>query len=414
MPDRIEEPPPSAAPPPGFVSIAVPVCAAHFCSHFFQFLMPPLFPLLGPAYGVSYAELGLLVAVFYTVSGLAQAPAGFVVDRIGAARVLGSGLLLLAGSFTAMALAPPFPVLLGLMALAGLGNSVFHPADYAILSERVAHKRTGRAFALHTLSGTLGYAAAPVAMLWLSGAAGWQAAILAPAASGAAIGMVVLARGRLLSPSRGTRTTERFRVGDLSPVLTPTVLACFGYFVLSALPTVGVAGFLAPALSFRFGTALEVTAMAIGAQLLGNALGTLPGGWLADRAARHDWIVAGGLATASVLVLGAGSEAVSPSVLMAAFGLAGLAAGLTFPSRDMLIRAAATEGTTGRVFGIVYSGYDFGSALTPLILGGLLDLGATGWIVPLIAAAYLAMAGTAMVAGRPRRPLLRPGASRSP
>src|SRR5579875_120974 len=104
------------------------VTGAHTADHFFQLVLPLLFPLLKAAYGVSYTELGLLMTLFYTTSGLSQTPAGFLVDRFGARRVLATGLSILSGAMILIGLAPRFWLLLPLMVIASAGNSVFHPA----------------------------------------------------------------------------------------------------------------------------------------------------------------------------------------------------------------------------------------------------------------------------------------------
>src|SRR5262245_27094749 len=110
---------------------------AHGTSHFFHLILAPLFLWLKPAFGLSYAELGLLVSVFFMVSGIGQAIAGFVVDRIGAWIVLMTGVGLLAVSALGLAGSQNYPMLLLFSGVAGLGNSVFHPADFTILNRRV-------------------------------------------------------------------------------------------------------------------------------------------------------------------------------------------------------------------------------------------------------------------------------------
>lgn len=377
--------------PAGFTRVTLPVCVGHFFSHFFQFLMPPLFPLLKVNYGVSFTELGLLVTAYYGASGLAQTPAGFLVDRFGAVRILICGLMLLSVSFLLVAAAPPFLLLVPLMALAGLGNSVFHPADYSIMSALIAPRLIGRAYSLHAVAATLGYAAAPVGMLALASFMPWNRAVLVPAFAAGVTGLYfLLRRGDFIVPLRPLEVHES-AFGSIRALASAPIVACFAFFVLSALPGIGNTAFLAPALLAKFETPLHVAAMAITTMLAGTAVGVLIGGWLADRTRRHTRVVVAGLLAAAALILLATVQDVPAWLLVSAFGLAGIASGTTGPSRDMVIRAAASEGTTGRVFGFVYSGYDFGSALVPLLLGAVLDHGAAGLVTPLVAMGYAAM-----------------------
>src|SRR6476620_5896720 len=96
------------------------VSAAHFVSHFYILLLPPLFPFVRAEYGVSYTELGLALAAFNVVSAGLQTSAGFLTDRIGAPAVLVAGLLLSAGAFALAGLVPSFWFLVAMFAVAGL------------------------------------------------------------------------------------------------------------------------------------------------------------------------------------------------------------------------------------------------------------------------------------------------------
>ncbi|MBL8687448.1 MAG: MFS transporter [Rhodospirillaceae bacterium] len=384
--------PAAALPTLGFVRVLAPISVAHFCSHFFQFILPPLFPLMKAHYGVTFTELGLLVAIFYGFSGCSQAVVGVVVDRYGAARVLAGGLLLLAVSFTGVAMAPSYAWLLPLMALAGLGNSIFHPCDYSIMSARIEQSRVGRAFSIHALAGTAGYAAAPLTMLALAAFVPWNVAILAPVLLAALTALYILVRrSDFATPLSGGKAATPGQSTGLGVLMHSYVIAAFVLFSLGALPAIGVTAFLPAALLEQFGTPLAITAAAIGAQQAGGAVGVLLGGWLADRAGRHDYVIIAGLLVAGALIYAATTQPIPAVLLPTAFGLAGFAAGLTGPSRDMIVRAIATPETRGRIFGFVYSGYDLGSALVPLALAAILDRGHVGWIAPVIAASYLAM-----------------------
>jgi FSR family fosmidomycin resistance protein-like MFS transporter len=393
-----------ALPRPGFARIVAPVVIGHFCSHWFQYLLPPLFPLLHAAYGVGYVQLGILVTAFYIPSGVVQTFAGLVVDRISAPRVLACGITLLAGSFLAIAAAPPFAALVPLAALAGLGNSVFHPSNFAILNGRVAPSMVGRAFALHTLAGSLGYATAPIAALGLATRFSWQAAIVVPAALALAVALYIAAARHELNPSTVGRAAPGPRPRDRAggALLQRAVLACFAFFAIGSFPGLGIVSALPATLGALFDTDAGLVAGALSALLAGSGIGTIIGGWLADRSSRHERVVVCGLSAAAVLILLATTTPVPPFFLVGALSLAGLATGLTTPSRDMLIRAAATPATIGRVFGFVYSGGDLGNALAPLALGALLDHHAVVWIVPVIVAGYGGMICAALAAA-PRR-----------
>src|SRR3954462_1006030 len=170
----------SPAAPPSFRSDATIISLvgfAHGTSHFFHFVMPPLFPYLMREFGLGFTEAGALMTVFFVVSGIGQALAGFVVDKLGALRVLCGGVGLLAVASLLLAAAPSYPLLMAGMAVAGLGNCVFHPADFTLLNRRVSTPRLGHAFSVHGLTGNLGWAAAPVFVLGIASASSWRVAL---------------------------------------------------------------------------------------------------------------------------------------------------------------------------------------------------------------------------------------------
>jgi MFS transporter, FSR family, fosmidomycin resistance protein len=372
------------------VAIVGTVSAAHFCSHFYQFTMPLLFPRIQAEYGVGFTELGLIVTVFYASSGFAQTAAGFLVDHVGPSRVLAAGLGLLAASMALVALVPSFWLIYPAAALAGLGNSVFHPADYSIMSRRVEKSRVGRAFAVHALSGTLGYAAAPAVMVGLASVLPWRSAVLFAALGGGLVFLLVLAKQRLLAGPETAAVPSAPTSGPtpspLAALRHPAVLVCFSFFFLMAVPTVGLSGFVTTALGRLYETPIATVAAALTVNLVGNALGVLLGGILADRFSHHERIVAASVFFAAAVYFAVGLLGLSPLMLAILLGAAGFTSGLAAPSRDMLVRsAAATSATTGKVFGFAYSGFDLGSAAAPPLLGFLLDHDHAAWVLPAMA-----------------------------
>src|SRR5258708_5753193 len=368
--------------------VVVVVSAAHFFSHFYQFILPPLFLAIQASYGVSFAELGLVMTVFYVSSGAGQTAAGFLVDRVGPAKVLAAGLGLLVLSVTAMALVPAFWLMFPMAALAGLGNSVFHPADYSIMSQRITESRIGRAFAIHALFGTLGYAAVPVVMVALIQVMPWQRAMLVGALAGALVWLLVLSQVRFLAGDRPRRPAAPPAATDASPFSlfrSAAVFVCFSYFLLIAAPTVGMTSFLAAALNRLFHTPIEAVAAALTLYLAGSGFGTLMGGFVADWTKHHERVVVLGVACGTVIFFAVGLVAFDATGLAVVLALAGLSTGATNAARDMLVRSVASSTTTGKVFGFVYSGYDLGAALIPPILGLLLDRGLDAWVMPTVA-----------------------------
>src|SRR5664279_6408388 len=98
---------------------------AHCVSHFSQLLLPPLFPWLKDAFQVSYAELGMLLTIFFVVSCSVQTLSGFVVDRFGPRPVLFGGLVLLALAAFGFSMSTSYAMLCVFSVVAGTGNGVF-------------------------------------------------------------------------------------------------------------------------------------------------------------------------------------------------------------------------------------------------------------------------------------------------
>lgn len=352
------------------------VGVAHFFSHFFQLAMAPLFPLIKDALGVSYTALGFVMTLFYLVSGLSQAFIGIWVDRYGARPILLGGLTLLALAVMGAGFAPSYWWLVALAPIGGLGNSVFHPADLSILSSKVSKPRLGRAYGAHQFMGTAGYAAAPIVMGTAGLLLGWQMALIAAGALGLIAAAVLASMGDLLTVE-GRRVAadeaeERaMRYGAL--VRSPAMLMGFAFFALAAMSGIGISSFSVTGLHDLFDIELTSAAQLLTAYLCASAAGILIGGWLADRTSRHDMVAVIGTALSGVCFLIIAFGGLPLTLVSGLFMIAGVAIGAVGPSRDLLIRAASPEGARGKVFGLVYSGLDAGSALAPTLFGFLID-----------------------------------------
>jgi len=356
---------------------------AHASSHFFQLLLPPLFPWLMPAFGLNYTEVGSLVTVFFVVSGIGQALAGFLVDRFGSWRVLCCGVFTLILSAVLLACATNSAMLIVAAIVAGLGNCIFHPADLGLLNRRVSPARLGHAFSVHGLSGNLGWVVSPVLMVGIASVAGWRIAVASAAALGCVSLALLLARRRLLDDQEtvaARKSAERSSVAG-SPFVflrSPIVWMCFCYLFFATMAFGILQTFSQVLLSQVYGLSVALSTTSLTAYLLGSAGGMLTGGFVAYRAG-HDRVVAGAMGGAAcvALLLASGlPPGWAVPVIMAAMGFG---VGLAGPSRDLLVRQAASQGSGkaayGRVYGFVYCGLDSGIAAVPLIVGPMLDAG---------------------------------------
>lgn len=350
---------------------------AHASSHFSHLLLPLLFPILIRDFGWSYSELGLLSTLFFVVSGVGQASAGFVVDRFGARPVLFASMVLFTLACLLASVAQGYAALMGVAVLAGLGNAPFHPVDFTILNQRVSAPRLGYAFSAHGLSGNLGWAVAPVFFTGLGTLWGWREAFVAAAVMYAALLLLLwVYRDDLHTDASARPQAGQVATQDLNFVRLPVVWWCFAFFLLSTVTLAVVQNFSVPILKALHGVSLEVASMTLTAYMLCGALGMLAGGFVAARWPRlSDRVVAICMTCAALLMAVCASGFFGQTGTLWVLAATGFAVGVGGPSRDLMIKKATPKGATGRVYGLVYSGLDVGFALSPIFFGALMDHG---------------------------------------
>lgn len=368
------------------IRICALIGTGHFLSHFYMLCLPPLFLSWREEFGVSYAALGLAVALMSGTTAALQTPVGFWVDRHGARPFLIGGTLLMALSVAAMGLAPGFWMILVLAVLSGVGNSVIHPADYAILAGSIDKGFMGRAFALHTFTGNLGFALAPPAIALMLQFMDWRAALLLVGLLGVPAVGAILLQSRVLHDQPKARKQEAGPTGR-ALLLSRPMLMFFAFFLLSSMAGSGVQAWLVTVLGKLWGTPVLVASSALTGYMVGATAGTLVGGWMADRMRRGGLFGAVALLTlgAMALLLLPGLVDLPDALLSAVAVLAGLALGTSRTPRDVMLRDASPPGEVGKVFGFVSAGLPLGSALTPVPLGLLIDFGFPHLVLPVVA-----------------------------
>jgi FSR family fosmidomycin resistance protein-like MFS transporter len=398
----------------GELRVVGPIYAAHFVSHYYMIMLAPLFAFVRADYGVSYRDLALALTAFNVVSAVLQTPAGFLVDRVGARLVLIAGVTLGAIAFAVVGIVDSFVVFIAMYAVAGLGNTAYHPADYSLLSDHSTPARISQIFSFHTFSGILGGAVAPATVLMMQARFGWRGAYIGAAVLGLAVLALLisqrptaadrLAEKRRRTPAPGSAGAAANKDAGWRLLLSPPILLNLGFFVLISIMG-GLNTFLVVALGALYGTADTLANVALTGLLLMNALGVLIGGVLASRTTRHAVVAALALAGSGVATLLVGTIGFSSAALIVTASLSGLFVGIASPSRDMLVRAVTPPGAFGRVFGFVSSGFNIGSMVAPMIYGTMMDWGQPRTVFLISAACSILCIGTVIfgMSGRERR-----------
>ena len=373
---------------------------AHGSSHFGHLILPLLFPVFMAEFGFSYSELGMLMTVFFVISGLGQASSGFLVDRVGARPLLFASFGLFIAACLLASVAGSYIALVAVAALAGAANAPFHPIDFTILNQRVSAPRLGYAFSAHGLSGNLGWATAPVFFAGLGAVLGWRQTYLAAATFFALVLLVLGVKREHLQ----TRVLLRNPVTDPGHAMAfmrlPVVWWCFGFFLLSTMTLAVVQGFAVSILKAMHGVSFEAATLTLSAYMMCGAVGVFVGGFVAARTLTSDRVVAWAMGVGALLLALCGTGWLGATPTMAVLAATGFAVGVGGPSRDMMIKRATPQGATGRVYGLVYSGLDTGFALSPLIFGALMDRGLYGATLLGAAAVLMLSVGAAMGVGR--------------
>ena len=385
------------------------VCFAHLVSHYYMVLLAPLFLFIRADFGVTYTQLGLALTAFNVVSAVLQTPVGFLVDRIGARVNLIGGLLLGSAAVAAAGLIDSFWVFIAMYAVLGLANTVYHPADYALLSEHVAPARLTQVFSFHTCAGMIGSAIAPVTMLFMQSLVGWRGAFVCASVLGFVAALFLALQAE--PPSRRAVHVSKPRSDEAASapadgwrlLMSPPILLNLVFFVVLSMVGGGLNQYLVVGLGALHGTPPALANTALTGLLAMSAVCVLVGGALAGRTARHSVVASIGLLVTGSVSAFIGLFDPGALLLVLVISLSGFASGMTMPSRDMIVRSVTPPGSFGKVFGFVTTGFHIGGMVAPIIFGQLLDHGHPQAVFLYIAACALVAIGTVVFGMSGRR-----------
>ncbi|HET9015636.1 MAG TPA: MFS transporter [Thermomicrobiaceae bacterium] len=389
--------------------------AGHLMSHFWQLTLPPLFPVLAVVFHVNFLQLGLLMTGYTVANAACQVPFGYLADRYGPKPILVGGLLLDGVAFSLCALAPNYAVLVVLVMLAGVGQAVYHPSDYAILSALFPRERAGKPYSIHTFTGYAGGAVAPIAIASLNRAFGWQVALVVAGLLGIVVALIVattLTAPRLEAPVPAPATAGAARAPrgqGLRLLISQALLLLLGFFVFTSMFSSGLQSFLPTTLTKLYPVTIDRANVVLTVYLTALALSVLVGGVIADRVQNHARVIAVSFAAGMVLMFLIALVHLPIWAIFPLFALVGALQGVVMPSRDKMVREATPEGSAGKSFGFVSVGLSLGGIVSLPLLGALLDRGDPRVIFWVLALCILAAALTVLVTSLPGHARSRAG-----
>src|SRR6202453_1644927 len=359
----------------------------HFLSHFYVLCLPAMFLTWKDAFHVSFSQLGLTVALMSGATAVLQTPVGFLVDKHGSRRFLVGGALLMSLSIAAMSLATAFWQIQLLAVLSGIGNSVIHPADYAILSGSIDKDRMGRSFALHTFSGNIGFASGAPVTAFLMAAVGWRGTLATVGLLGVPVVISILLQSGILKDQvRNIPKAGGLNLSSRDLLTSRTMVLFFLFFLFGAMASGAVQAWLVTVLHTVKGIDLKLAATALTAYMMGSTLGVMVGGWFADQFKAHVLPFVTGLvilSASTILVINWLDLPVL--VIIGLTFMSGISLGASRTPRDVMLKDAAPPGQIGKVFGFVSAGLPLGSAITPVPFGYIIDRGHPELVLVLVA-----------------------------
>ena len=383
------------------------ISVVHFVSHLHGMLLPPVFVLVKGSFGVGYTEIALALTGYNIVSALLQTPAGFLVDRIGPRIMLTGGLLIATTATAIVALLPGYWTFIAAYALLGFANTVYHPADYSILSSVIDGKRIGKAFSIHNFSGYAGFGAAPAFMITCTALWGWHGAYLAASLRALGAAVMLVAAGHILpkAPRRPAPAAKKAEMKDNKVgwdlLLSAPILRNLFFFLCLGMANGGIQTYSVVSQQVMFGTPAAISNIALSGFLLMSAAGVLLGGVIADRTEHHGRVAAIGFACTAVMAILMGWVALPGYALILVMSVGGVLNGMIQPSRDMMVRAVTPPGSFGKVFGFVTTGLNLGGMVAPLAYGWMMDHGQPQMIYAVVTLFILLALVTAITRRKP-------------
>lgn len=362
-------------------------CGAHVLHDGYTDLLYVLLPIWQAQFGLGYAEIGMLRALFTgSMAGL-QVPAAALAERIGGALVLGLGTALVGVGYLAAGASGGFLMLAVALVIAGIGASVQHPIAANLVAQAFSGRRSRTALASYNFSGDLGKMAFPALTAGLVAVMPWNGAtMLLGIAALAAAAAILAVRGLAGGAAEATSAAAEARVESHAAPGGRGFPLLLSIAMIDSATRMGFLTFL-PFLLKMKGADLPTIGIALTLIFTGGAAGKLVCGWLGARL---------GVVKAVFLTEGltaAGILALLPLPLFAGLlvlPLIGVALNGTSSVLYGTVPELVAPERRQRAFSIFYTGGIGAGAVAPVLYGLVGDLIAVPVMVTVIAAVVLA------------------------
>ena len=395
-----------------FSLIAI-LTGGHLFSHAYYVVLVPLFAIIVVELDATYIELGVFLSAYSLASFVFQVPTGMLVDKYGPKCFLLGGLTFTSVCVILMGMSASYWPMVILSFLAGMGDSVFHPSGYKIMSARIRKKNLGKAYAAHNFSGYVGWFAMPLSMIFLVGILGWRLAVITVGILGIGMAVIIFFNRRQLSAEGGkkqprTESSTDAKVSIWAMMISLPVVLLLIFYAISSMANSGLRGFTPVILPQLFGMSDLASNYALTMWFGGTMVGVLLGGVVADQFKRFDLVASIGYIAGAAAIGLVGYKIFSASAVPFAYLFGGFMVGVISPSRDMMVRSVAPPERIGQAFGFVSMGHGVGGFIGPIIFGWVLDYSRAENVLlagSVMLLAALAVALLAAVVGRVQSPV---------
>ena len=343
----------------------------HSLQHIYLYALPPLYLILRSEFNVSTFQIGLLGSVYGVIS-IFQGPAGYLVERFGGKRL---AVLSMLGCSTAVflySLAPAFEFLLIIAAIFAVSQVVFHPATYAMVTQRSSASNKAKYIAYHQVGGFMGSAIGTVLIAALASMLGWRSTLQIIPVVGLCIIflfwkfvneeplIVQQSISASTDPTQSERTEFRFTLPLFILILS-----------ISILSLGNIQNFIPLFLTEAYGENVVWAGILTGVMIAIGSTVSLLGGALSDKYDKTLIMMSANLGLAITMILLAIGQ-FSSAVLLLVLILYGVARYLPVPAQHALSSITAAEHPQG--IGFSYTGIALGQVVSAPLIGYLIDL----------------------------------------